>query len=46
MKREEIEKLYDRLQKNMPADMVFHTEDGAVVRRFIPHERLLSWNLM
>ena len=41
MRRNEIQKIYNRLRHNQEADWVIQTDEKTVIRRFIPHQRLI-----
>lgn len=41
MRMNEIQKIYNRLRHNQEADWVIQTDEKTVIRRFIPHQRLI-----
>ena len=41
MRIDEIQKIYNRLRQNQEADWVIQTDEKTVIRRFIPHQRLI-----
>lgn len=41
MRMNEIQKIYNRLRHNQEADWVIQTDGKTVIRRFIPHQRLI-----